>query len=245
MKSATILNTEISVTSVDEVSKLLTNEKSLLVAVCNVNTVVTCYKNKSINKIINSFDIKCPDGFPIAKSSKLLYKNQQKRVDGYNLFYETLRKGLENNTSHYFFGNTDKVTSKMISKLKRDFPNINILGYTCPPFLDLKELIKDDYINDIKSKNPDIIWVSLGFPKQEQFIKKLTSEINLNSNLVGIGGVFEWVAGTKVKAPEILANIGLEWIFRLLQEPKRLYKRYFVDNTLFIIYFINQYRRKK
>lgn len=244
MKSATILNTEISVTSVDEVSKLLTNEKSLLVAVCNVNTVVTCYKNKSINKIINSFDIKCPDGFPIAKSSKLLYKNQQKRVDGYNLFYETLRKGLENNTSHYFFGNTDKVTSKMISKLKRDFPNINILGYTCPPFLDLKELIKDDYINDIKSKNPDIIWVSLGFPKQEQFIKKLTSEINLNSNLVGIGGVFEWVAGTKVKAPEILANIGLEWIFRLLQEPKRLYKRYFVDNTLFIIYFINQYRRK-
>ena len=244
MKSATILNTEISVTSVDEVSKLLTNEKSLLVAVCNVNTVVTCYKNKSINKIINSFDIKCPDGFPIAKSSKLLYKNQQKRVDGYNLFYETLRKGLENNTSHYFFGNTDKVTSKMISKLKRDFPNINILGYTCPPFLDLKELIKDDYINDIKSKNPDVIWVSLGFPKQEQFIKKLTSEINLNSNLVGIGGVFEWVAGTKVKAPEILANIGLEWIFRLLQEPKRLYKRYFVDNTLFIIYFINQYRRK-
>ena len=244
MKSATILNTEISVTSVDEVSKLLTNEKSLLVAVCNVNTVVTCYKNKSINKIINSFDIKCPDGFPIAKSSKLLYKNQQKRVDGYNLFYETLRKGLENNTSHYFFGNTDKVTSKMISKLKRDFPNINILGYTCPPFLDLKELIRDEYIKDIKSKNPDVIWVSLGFPKQEQFIKKLTSEINLNSNLVGIGGVFEWVAGTKVKAPEILANIGLEWIFRLLQEPKRLYKRYFVDNTLFIIYFINQYRRK-
>ena len=244
MKSATILNTEISVTSVDEVSKLLTNEKSLLVAVCNVNTVVTCYKNKSINKIINSFDIKCPDGFPIAKSSKLLYKNQQKRVDGYNLFYETLRKGLENNTSHYFFGNTDNVTSKMISKLKRDFPNINILGYTCPPFLDLKELIRDEYINDIKSKNPDVIWVSLGFPKQEQFIKKLTSEINLNSNLVGIGGVFEWVAGTKVKAPEILANIGLEWIFRLLQEPKRLYKRYFVDNTLFIIYFINQYRRK-
>ena len=70
------------------------------------------------------------------------------------------------------------------------------------------------------------------------------NRVYINSNLVGIGGVFEWVAGTKVKAPEILANIGLEWIFRLLQEPKRLYKRYFVDNTLFIIYFINQYRRK-
>ena len=244
MESATILNTEISVTNVDEVSKLLNSEKSLLVAVCNVNTVVTCYKNENINKIINSFDIKCPDGFPIAKSSKLLYKNRQERVDGYNLFYETIKKGLENNTSHYFFGNTDKVTNKMISKLKKEFPKINISGYTCPPFLDLEKLTEDKYINDLKTKNPDIIWVSLGFPKQEQFINKLKSEVGLNSNFVGIGAVFEWVAGTKVKAPEILANIGLEWIFRLLQEPKRLYKRYFIDNSLFIIYFIKQLKRK-
>tara|TARA_B100000161_G_C33498575_1_gene390511 strand:+ start:93 stop:827 length:735 start_codon:yes stop_codon:yes gene_type:complete len=244
MKSATILKTEISVTSIDEVSKLLTTKKNLMVAVCNVNTIVTCYRNKSINKIINSFDIKCPDGFPIAKSSKLLYKNKQERVDGYNLFYETIKKGLENNTSHYFFGNTDKVTNKMISKLKIEFPKINIVGNTCPPFLNLEKLTEDVYINDLKTKNPDIIWVSLGFPKQEQFINKLKTEIDLNSNFVGIGAVFEWVAGTKVKAPEIFANIGLEWIFRLLQEPKRLYKRYFIDNSLFIIYFIKQYRRK-
>tara|TARA_A100001035_G_scaffold142754_1_gene112290 strand:+ start:10 stop:744 length:735 start_codon:yes stop_codon:yes gene_type:complete len=244
MKSATVLNTEISVTSVEEVSELLNSEKRLSVAVCNVNTVVTCYRNKSINKIINSFDIKCPDGFPIAKSSEILHKNQQKRVDGYNLFYETIKKGLENNTSHYFFGNTDKVTNKMISNLKIKFPKINIAGYTCPPFLDLEKLTEDKYINDLKTKNPDIIWVSLGFPKQEQFINKLKSEVGLNSNFVGIGAVFEWVAGTKVKAPEILANIGLEWIFRLLQEPKRLYKRYFIDNSLFIIYLIKQLRRK-
>ena len=78
----------------------------------------------------------------------------------------------------------------------------------------------------------------------QQFINKLKDEISLDSNFVGIGAVFEWVAGTKVKAPEILANIGLEWIFRLLQEPKRLYKRYFIDNSLFIIYFIKQLRRK-
>ena len=120
-----------------------------------------------------------------------------------------LKKGLENNTSHYFFGNTDKVTNKMISNLKIKFPKINISGYTCPPFLDLEKLTEDKYINDLKTKNPDIIWVSLGFPKQEQFINKLKSEVGLNSNFVGIGAVFEWVAGTKVKAPEIFANIGL------------------------------------
>ncbi len=244
MKSVTILKTEISVTSVDEVSRLLTEKKGLLVAVCNVNTLVSCYKNKVLNKIINSFDIRCPDGFPVAKSSKLLYKNQQNRVDGYNLFYETIKKGLENNKSHYFFGNTDIVTSKMISKLKIEFPDINILGYTCPPVLNAENLSKDNYINDLKSKSPDIVWVSLGFPKQEQFINKIKDEINLDSNLVGIGAVFEWVAETKIKAPEILANIGLEWIFRLIQEPKRLFRRYLIDNFLFIIYFIKQYLSK-
>ena len=151
---------------------------------------------------------------------------------------------MENNTSHYFFGNTEAVTKKMISKLKLEFPDINILGYACPPFLDLEKLLTDDYISDLKLQSPDIVWISLGFPKQEQFINKLKDEISLDSNFVGIGAVFEWVAGTKLKAPEIFANLGLEWIFRLFQEPKRLYKRYFVDNTLFIIYFINQYRKK-
>ena len=102
----------------------------------------------------------------------------------------------------------------------------------------------DNYVNDLKSKNPDIIWVSLGFPKQEKFISKLKDEINLDSNLIGIGAVFEWVAGTKIKAPEFLANIGLEWIFRLIQEPKRLFRRYLIDNFLFIIYFVKQYLSK-
>ena len=222
----------------------LTTKKGLLVAVCNVNTVVSCFKNKNLNRIINSFDIKCPDGFPIAKSSKLLYKNEQKRVDGYNLFYETIKKGIENNTSHYFFGNIDSVTNKMISNLKKEFPNINILGYKCPPFLNLEMLTNDDYITDITIKKPDIIWVSLGFPKQEQFINKLKKEINLDSNLIGIGAVFEWVAGTKIKAPEWVANIGLEWLLRLIQEPKRLFRRYFIDNFLFIIYFVKQYLSK-
>ena len=142
-------------------------------------------------------------------------------------FMKLLKKGLENKTSHYFFGNTDKVTNKMISNLKIKFPKINISGYTCPPFLDLEKLTEDKYINDLLIKNPDIIWVSLGFPKQEQFINKLKSEVGLNSNFVGIGAVFEWVAGTKVKAPEWIANIGFEWIFRLFQEPRGYVKTLF------------------
>ena len=82
--------------------------------------------------------------------------------------------------------------------------------------------------------------MSLGFPKQEKVIRNFKNSDKFSSNLVGIGFAIEWVAGTKIKAPELLANIGLEWIFRLVQEPKRLYKRYLVDNSLFIIYFLKQ-----
>ena len=78
------------------------------------------------------------------------------------------------------------------------------------------------------------------FSKQEMFIDKLSQTININSNFVGIGGVFEWVAETKKKAPEWLANIGFEWLLRLAQDPKRLYKRYLIDNTLFVFYFLRQ-----
>ena len=92
-------------------------------------------------------------------------------------------------------------------------------------------------------QNADVIWVSLGFPKQEEFILTLKNKYKINSNIVGIGAVFEWVAETKVKAPEWIANVGFEWIFRLIQEPKRLLRRYLIDNFLFIIYFIKQYLR--
>ena len=76
--------------------------------------------------------------------------------------------------------------------------------------------------------------------QQEKFIEKICDEVDSNTNFVGIGGVFDWVAGTKKKAPEWLANIGLEWLLRLVQDPKRLYKRYLIDNTLFVLYFLRQ-----
>ena len=98
----------------------------------------------------------------------------------------------------------------------------------------------DKYKDEIESINTDIIWVSLGFPKQELFIDALCNEIDTTANFVGIGAVFEWVAGTKKKAPEWVANLGFEWLLRLLQDPKRLYKRYLIDNTLFILYFLRQ-----
>jgi len=245
MDSVLILNTFINVTSVEEVSELLQKKEGKTIAVCNVNTLVRSYKNNVLQKKINSFDFRVADGFPVAKSSDILYKNKQKRVDGYNLFHKTIEKGLKQNLSHYFYGTDEKIIKKLKLNLIKKYPNINIVGYSCPPILNYKELTNPELVRDFIKKEPDILWVSLGFPKQEEFIDLLSKENDIKSNLVGIGAVFEWSAGTKFKAPEFLADIGLQWIFRLIQEPRRLFKRYFVDNTLFIIYIIRQVIKMK
>ena len=239
MKTTQVLKTDISETTISDVSKKLITSSKNRVAICNANTLVRSVKNIEIRNSINSFSIKTPDGFPVAKALSFLTKNKFLRVDGYKLFLQTISDGLEANTRHYFFGNNEKTTLEMIKNLKNKYPNINISGYICPENLsadDLASKYKDKFIKI----DADIVWVSLGFPKQELFIEKIYNEINPDTNFVGIGGVFEWVAGTKVKAPEWLANIGLEWLFRLIQDPKRLYKRYLIDNTLFIVYFLRQ-----
>ena len=244
MDSKRVLKTEISVTTVDDIAYFLIENTAKTVAVCNANTLVRAYRNLEIEQLVDSFDVKTPDGFPVAKSLKILMKNDQKRVDGYNIFHKTINYGLEKNVSHYFFGNNEHVVQSMINKLNNLYPGINIAGFYCPPLTETEKLTDNDYIKDLLKSDPDIVWVSLGFPKQENFIYNIKKMHQVRSNFVGVGAVFEWVAGTKVKAPEWLADFGLEWIFRLVQEPKRLFRRYLIDNFLFIIYFIRQYLGK-
>ena len=239
MKTTKVLETKITETNVTEVSKILNFSSSNRVAICNANTLVRSVKDVNIRNSINNFTIKTPDGFPVAKALTFLTKEKFSRVDGYKVFLQTIADGLDTNRRHFFFGNNENTTQQMIEKLKEMFPNIKISGHICPEQMAAEELaIK--YKEEFRSINADIAWVSLGFPKQELFIEKICDEVDTNINFVGIGGVFDWVAGTKKKAPEWLANIGLEWLLRLVQDPKRLYKRYLVDNTLFVLYFLRQ-----
>ena len=244
MNSVLVLKTEITTTTVEFVSKYLKDETSKTVAICNANTLVRSYQNPRIQEKINSFDIKAPDGFPVAKASKFLYKNNQKRVDGFNIFHETIKQGIDTELSHYFYGSNEKIIKLMIKNLNKQYPTMKISGYTCPPIKSYEELCNEEFVKNMILINPDVIWVSLGFPKQEEFIHMLKNKYEIASNIVGIGAVFEWVAETKIKAPEGVANLGLEWLLRFFQEPKRLFRRYLVDNFLFIIYFIRQYLRK-
>ncbi len=239
MKTTKVLQTNISETNIVEVSELLNTSNGNRVAICNANTLVRSARDSHISKIINNFTVKTPDGFPVAKALSFLTKHKFSRVDGYKVFFQTIEDGLDSAKKHYFFGNTEDTALLMISKLTKMFPEIKINGYLCPDFMSVDELVAK-YKSEIEQVDADIIWVSLGFPKQEKFIDKLCNEIETSANFIGIGAVFEWVAGTKKKAPEWIANLGLEWFLRLIQDPRRLYKRYLIDNTLFILYFLRQ-----
>ena len=239
MKTTKVLQTNISETDIGQVSEILNTSTKNRVAICNANTLVRSVRHIVIRNTINNFTIKAPDGFPVAKALSFLTKLKFSRVDGYKVFLQTIEKGLIHGTRHYFFGNNDEITQLMISKLTQKFPDVKIAGYLSPEFMSADDLV-ERYKEEIKSIDADIIWVSLGFPKQELFIDKLYDEINTPINFVGVGAVFEWVAGTKKKAPEWIANLGFEWLLRLFQDPKRLYKRYLIDNTLFILYFLRQ-----
>jgi len=239
MKTTKVLQTNISETDIRQVSEILNNSTNNRVAICNANTLVRSVRNVVIRNSINNFTIKAPDGFPVAKALSFLTKQKFSRVDGYKVFLQTIEDGLSTGTRHYFFGNNEKTTQLMINKLSQKFPDIKIAGYLCPLVMSAENLV-EKYKEEIKNIDTDIIWVSLGFPKQELFIDTIYGEIETSINFVGVGAVFEWVAGTKKKAPEWIANLGFEWLLRLFQDPKRLYKRYLIDNTLFILYFLRQ-----
>jgi len=239
MKTTKVLKTNITEINIEQVAEILNTSTENRVAICNANTLVRSVRNIEIRNLINNFTIKAPDGFPVAKALSFLNKQKFSRVDGYKVFLQTIENGLNFSKRHYFFGNNKAVTELMIEKLTQKFPDIKIAGYLCPEFMGAEGLVQR-YKDEIESINADIVWVSLGFPKQEMFIDKLCNEINSPVNFVGVGAVFEWVAGTKKKAPEWIANLGLEWVLRLVQDPKRLYKRYLIDNTLFVLYFLRQ-----
>ena len=239
MKTTRVLQTNITETTVKEVANILNTSIETRVAICNANTLVRCSKNSQLKDVVDNFTIKTPDGFPVAKALSFLSKQKFSRVDGYKVFLQTIEEGISKSKKHYFFGNNEKTTTLMIENLVKMFPEIIISGYHCPEFMTADELVFNNK-ETIKELDADIIWVSLGFPKQELFIDQLCNEIKPKANIVGVGAVFEWMSGEKRKAPEWMANLGLEWFLRLIQDPKRLYKRYFIDNTLFILYFLRQ-----
>jgi N-acetylglucosaminyldiphosphoundecaprenol N-acetyl-beta-D-mannosaminyltransferase len=222
----------------DSIVSLAKEKKSNYICVANVHMTIEAYKDKSFENIVNNADITTPDGMPLAKAIKYLYGIEQDRVAGMDLMPDLINESAKLNKKIFLFGSTNEILEKIEKKVKNKYPNIQIESYS-PPFRELDENEKNEIIKMINDYNPDFVFVALGCPKQEKWMAEHKDKIN--SCMIGFGGAFEVYAGVKKRAPVWMQKYSLEWLYRLLQDPKRLWKRYFYTNSLFIVLFIKQY----
>lgn len=200
--------------------------------VSNVHTTVTAWEDKDYCNIQNSSIMSIPDGGPLSSVGRKRGFQDMERTTGPNYMEEILKVSVEKGYSHYFYGSTEETLEKLYKVLKQDYPGLQIAGMYSPPFRELSEEEDEAIVNSINKTNPDFIWVGLGAPKQERWMSAHQGRVN--GFMIGVGAAFDYFAGNIKRAPQWMQKCNLEWAYRLMQDPKRLFKRYWNTNTRFI-----------
>lgn len=206
---------------------LINNEKKFIITV-NPEIVMQSYKNKDIKEmLLNDNNILVPDGISIIKKDKKYNINIKERITGVDISSKALEICNKNKKSIYLFGAKNDVLDKLIIKVKKEYPNINIVGFSDGYVTD-----KDKVMQEIISLSPDLILVALGVPNQELLINKYIEKAQ-KGVFIGVGGTFDVLSGCKKRAPKIFIKLNLEWLYRIICEPKRL-KRFIKNNIVFM-----------
>jgi N-acetylglucosaminyldiphosphoundecaprenol N-acetyl-beta-D-mannosaminyltransferase len=217
---------------VNSILELGKKKKSSYVCVANVHMLVEAHWSGSFQRVVNGADIVTPDGMPLAKSFKTLYGIEQDRVDGMSLLPLLLSRAVGEKLAVYFYGSSSDIIEHTKAFIKREYPSLNVVGMYSPPFRYLTEAEEAGVIDRIANSGSNIVFVALGCPKQEQWMAEMKGRIP--AVMVGIGGALPVLIGLQKRAPQWMQKNSLEWFFRLLQEPRRLFKRYFITNTTFL-----------
>ncbi len=233
----TLVSTGTYKTFIDNILALSQKSSSSYVCVSNVHMSIEAYQSAAFCSVVNSADMATPDGMPLAKAMKLLYGVEQNRVAGMDLMPDLMKEAEKKELSIYLYGSTDEVLETIKAKAAQEFPKLKLYGYS-PPFKVLNAEEKSEIVEEINSKKPDLVFVALGCPKQEKWMAEHKGKIN--SCMIGLGGAFEVYADVKDRAPQWMQDYSLEWMYRFAQDPKRLWKRYAVTNTLFIVLLLHQ-----
>jgi N-acetylglucosaminyldiphosphoundecaprenol N-acetyl-beta-D-mannosaminyltransferase len=197
----------------------------------SVHGLVTAQRDPTIRSAINNSGLATEDGMPLVWWCRGAGYNGVSRVCGSELLDAMC--SLDRGHRHYFYGASPEVIEQLASRLTRRFPQLVIAGYRSPPFRALTEEEDAADVDAINEARPDFVWVGLGMPKQEKWMASHVGKIKATA-LIGIGAAFDFHAGIKPRAPQWMQRSGLEWLFRLVTEPRRLARRYLVDNTIFI-----------
>ena len=232
-----ILGVNIAVTNMEETVKLITDNMEQLrgefICLSNVHTTVMAYSNAEYRQIQNSAFLALPDGSPLSLVQRLRGYTAAEQVPGPDLMPALWKATEDGQISHYFYGSTETTIEKLQKKLKEEYPKLKIAGMESPPFRELTKEEDEETIRRINDSGADIVWVGLGAPKQEQWMFHHRGKIK--AVMLGVGAGFDFHAGTVKRAPEWMRKHYLEWLYRLMQDPKRLWKRYVETNAKFLL----------
>jgi N-acetylglucosaminyldiphosphoundecaprenol N-acetyl-beta-D-mannosaminyltransferase len=197
------------------------------------HAVVTASGDAKLREIVNSFEMICPDGQPVRWALNLLHRVAlSKRVYGPEMMLRLCERAADEQLPIFLYGGTTSVLAALESRLQEKYPGLRVAGSYAPPFRPLTPAEQDDVVRQICDSGARILFIGLGAPKQDLFAYEHRDRLPLVQ--VCVGAAFDFHAGVKRMAPAWMQNVGLEWLFRLIQEPRRLFKRYAVTNSIFV-----------
>jgi N-acetylglucosaminyldiphosphoundecaprenol N-acetyl-beta-D-mannosaminyltransferase len=205
------------------------------VTVNNVHTMIEGFRDQSFQKVINNSFLSIPDGKPLQIVGKLKGNKDISRLFGPTVMESFIDWGRKDNIRHFFFGSTEENLQKLKAVVEKKYPGTRIVGMISPPYRPFNEWDNEKFIEQINKAQPDFIWIGLGAPKQERWMYEQHKNIG-QGVLFGIGAGFDYMSGNIKHAPKWMKNSSLEWLYRLVQEPNRLWKRYLTTIPPFIFF---------
>lgn len=208
------------------------------ICICNVHSVVTARQDQRFYNVLKEADLCTPDGAPVAWAIGQYSGNQQSRINGPDLFWSFCQRAAAEKVSIYLYGGREEVLHDLIRRIGIEFPGLIIAGYYSPPFRVLTDEEDLKLVERINGSGAGVVWVSLGCPKQEIWMAEHRSKIK--ALMIGVGAAFDYHSGHIKRAPLWMQTSGLEWFFRLCAEPRRLWRRYLITNSLYVWYLARQ-----
>lgn len=218
---------------VDEIFELAENKPSSYACFANVHMTIEAYQDPAFNSVVRDADLVAPDGQPLSWFFKYLKKINQERVCGMDVFPDLLSEAEKRGKAIYLYGTTPDVLEKITARAKQEYPGLNICGSYSPPFRTLTPSEKAAVVQRINDAKPDLVFVSLGCPKQEKWMAEHKGKVH--GCMLGLGQAFHIYAQTAKRSPNWMRNFSLEWAYRLYLEPRRLWKRYLYTNSFFVL----------
>jgi N-acetylglucosaminyldiphosphoundecaprenol N-acetyl-beta-D-mannosaminyltransferase len=218
--------------AIEEIGELVRRGDGGYVCFSTVHMIMESYDNPQYGARVNAADFIVPDGMPLVWMQKLQGVKGANRVRANDLMIMLCAYAEKNSLSVGFYGGKQTVIDAILERAKIDYPNLRIAYAFSPPFRPLTDAEDDEIVAEIREKKPDLLFMGLGCPKQENWMA--AHKNRLKAVMLGVGASFDFYAGNVKESPEWLGKLGLEWLFRLTQEPRRLWRRYLILNPRFV-----------